>query len=195
MDQIDKVFFETGISFKEYLERMESEEDRKRTQRYYDRVLRDFSSSQLKVSIKRKLHLVVIVATWCWDCKTNIPVIARIVENSLNITLKLFIKEEIMDTGLLAKINASERIPQLLVFSEDFWFIDRWVERSIRAYQLYAEYKNRYGWGKDRFDLFLKEYRKAYLRQKKEIDQAVIKEIHGILVKADALSEATARYH
>ncbi len=199
MEKISKEFFETGISFKEYLDRMESEDDKKRTKRYYERVAKHFTSEQLKIDVQNHLYLVGIVATWCWDCKTNIPVLMHIAENSTNITLKLFIKENLQEDpshkGLIAKINGSERIPQLLVFSKDLHYIDRWVERPIKGHQLYTEYKKHYGWDKGNFDTFLKEYRKAYLNQKKEIDQMVIEEVHRMLEKADALSEATSRYH
>ncbi|MFX1513073.1 MAG: thioredoxin family protein [Promethearchaeota archaeon] len=199
MEKITEEFFNTGMSFNDYLDRMETEDDKKRTKRYHDRITKNFTPKQLKIDIENQLHLVVIVATWCWDCKANVPVFERIVENSPNLAIKYFIKEELQEDPihkkLLSKINGSERIPQLLIFSKDFYFIDRWVERSTKTYQLYIEYRNRYGWEKENKDVFIREYRKAYLRMQKKIEETVIDEVHRMLRKANIISDATYRYH
>jgi hypothetical protein len=93
IDKIPEEFFNKGITFQDYLNRMDPE-TRKLTETYYNRVTRRFTPEELNIDLQFPINLVGVVATWCFDCHVNIPILTRIAEFSPNVTLKLFIKEE-----------------------------------------------------------------------------------------------------
>ena len=72
MYQISEEYYNSLIDFKEYLSRVTSDDDRNKMQTYYDRVGKNFSSEDLKIDVKHTLNILVIVATWCYDCKINL---------------------------------------------------------------------------------------------------------------------------
>lgn len=190
-EKISEDFFNSGLSFEEYLasERMKPEEY-KQTKLYYERTAKFFSPEELTITSENPINLVAFVATWCWDCKANLPTIVKISENSPNINLKLFIKE---DLPFIPKINGGEKVPQINIYSKDFFLIDRWVERSTKNYQLYSNLRKEYGWEKENFNEFAKAYRGTFLKNQKEYIEAVIDEFRILIERADAIQGATGR--
>lgn len=190
-DRITKEFFDSGKSFDEFLEDA-TEDEAKRFQLYFRKSAKKFSSEQFRVDVDYPINLLVAATTWCWDSQTNLPILVHIANNSPNITLKIFNKDEY--PFLVTKVNDGEKVPQMLVFTQDFYYLDRWVERSTLAYQLYAKFRKEYGWSEEAKDEFLKHYRAAYLRDQQNIEQKVIDEVHTLLKRADSISSATSRF-
>ena len=91
-------------------------------------------------------------------------------------------------------MNNGEKIPQVLIFTKDFYYLDRWVERSTITYQLYAKLRKQFGWTEETKDEFLKQYRKEFLQNQQSIEQSVIDEIRTLVKRADAVSSATSRF-
>lgn len=190
IDRITYNFFNKGMTFEDFLKDA-TEDDRKRFLYYYDKSAKKHSPESLRIDLKYPINLLVLATTWCWDSQTNVPILAHIAEQSPNINMKLMNKDHM--PFMITKVNNGEKVPQVLVFTEDFHYLDRWVERSTRAYLLYAEYRKKYGWSEETKDEFVKEYRKAFLKHQIEIEESVMKEIRTLLTRADAISASTAR--
>ena len=191
LDRITEEFYETGVSFDDFL-KSGTEDEQQRIGLYYRRLENKYSPDDFRIDLNYPVNLLVITSTWCWDSKTNVPPFVRISEQSPNVNLKIFIKEQY--PFLLDLINGREKIPQVLVFSKDFYYLDRWVERSTMGYQLYSDVRKEYGWDKSVFDDFLKEYRKRFLKKQKELVMALLQEIRTLLIRTDAIQAATARF-
>ena len=189
--RITKEFYETGVSFDDFL-KSGTEDEQQRIGLYYRRLENKFSPDDFRIDLNYPVNLLVIASTWCWDAKTNVPSFVRISEKSSNVNLKIFIKEQY--PFLLDRINGEERIPQVLVFSKDFYYLDRWVERTTMGYQLYSDVRKEYGWDKSVFDDFLKEYRKRFLKKQKELVMALLQEVRTLLLRTDAIQAATGRF-
>jgi hypothetical protein len=190
IEQITEEFFQIGQSFEEFTKNGTTDEQ-KRIQHYYDKSAKIFSSEDFYIDLDFPVHLIVLATPWCWDCQTNIPILGRIAENSPNIHLKIFNKDKY--PFMVDRINNGEKVPQVLVYSKDFYFLDRWVERTTRAYKLYADVFEEFGWNKERKNEFTKEYRKRFLKQQKEIAEALIQEMKLILRRTDTIQASTAR--
>lgn len=191
LDRITEEFYQTGLSFDEFLQ-SGTEDEQERISLYYRRLDKKFSSEELRIDLTHLINLLVVASTWCWDSKTNVPVFVKIAELSPNVNLKIFNKEKY--PFLVDKINRGEKIPQVLVFSKDFQYLDRWVERSTSSYQLYGEVRKEYGWDDSVSDQFLKEYRKRFLKQQKKLEFDLIQEIRTLLTRTDAIQSATRRF-
>ncbi len=191
LERITEEFYKTGDSFDEFLQ-SGTEEEQERISLYYHRLEKKFSSEEFHIDLTHPVNLLVIASAWCWDSKTNVPVFVRIAEHSPNINLKIFNKERY--PFLVDRINGSEKIPQVLVFSKDYHYLDRWVERSTSGYQLYGDVRKEYGWDESVSEQFLKEYRKKFLKQQKELEIAIIQEVRTLLARVDAIQAATGRF-
>lgn len=191
LEQITEEFFLTGKTFDGFLE-TGSEDEQQRIRLYYDRLGKKLSPEDYRIDLTYPVHLLLFATTWCWDSKTNVPVLVRIAENSPNISLKIINKDHY--PFLIDKINGGKKIPQLLIFSKDFYYLDRWVERPTSGYQLYADVRKKYGWDESASDAFLKDYRKRFLKQQKKLALDLIGEIKTLMLRADAIQSATARF-
>ncbi|MHA2055306.1 MAG: thioredoxin family protein [Candidatus Hodarchaeales archaeon] len=149
IDRITKRFFDSGKSFEEFLEDA-TEDEAKRMALYYTKIEKKFPREIFRIDLNYEINLVVAATTWCWDSQTNVPVLVHIANNSPNINLKIFNKDDL--PFLVAKINNGEKIPQVLLYTKDYYFLDRWVERSTKAYELFAEMRKKYGWKEETKD-------------------------------------------
>ena len=191
IDRITEEFFDSGKSFDEFLEEA-TEDEVKRFQLYYRKSAKRFSAEQFRIDVDYPINLVVAATTWCWDSQTNLPILVHIANNSPNINLKIFNKDNY--PFLITKVNNGEKIPQVLIFTKDFYYLDRWVERSTITYQLYAKLRKQFGWTEETKDEFLKQYRREFLQNQQSIEQSVIDEIRTLVKRADAVSSATSRF-
>ena len=190
IDRITYNFFNRGMSFDEFLKDA-TEDDAKRFRYYYDKSAKKHAPESFRIDLEHPINILVAATTWCWDSQTNIPIITRIAEHSPNLNMKIMNKDQL--PFLVTKVNDGEKVPQVLVFTEDFYYLDRWVERSTRAYLLYAEYRKKYGWAEETKDEFVKQYRKGFLKHQTEIERSVIDEMRILLARADAVSASTVR--
>ncbi len=178
------------MSFEDFLKDA-TEDDRKRFLYYHDKSAKKHSPEFFRIELKYPINLLVLATTWCWDSQTNVPILTHIAEQSPNINMTLMNKDHL--PFMVTKVNNGEKVPQVLVFTEDFHYLDRWVERSTRAYLLYAEYRKKYGWSEETKDEFVKQYRKAFLKHQIEIEESVVNEIRTLLTRADAISASSPR--
>lgn len=190
MDQITKEFFQTGQSFEDFVKEGTTDEQN-RFQLYYDKRAEDISPEEYKIDLVFPVNIVVAATTWCWDSQTNVPILVRIAEHNPKINLTIFNKDRL--PFIIDRINKGEKVPQALIYSKDFYYIDRWVERTTYAYKLFAEVYEELGWDTEKKSEFIKEYRKRYLKQQKEINLELIQEIKSILKRTDAIQASTMR--
>ncbi len=190
MERITKEFFQTGKSFEEFANDGTADE-KKRLKRYFDKGEQIFSPEDFRIDLDFPVYLVVLATTWCWDSQTNIPILVRIAENSPKIHVKIFNKDKY--PFMIDRINNGEKVPQVLVYSEDLYYLDRWVERTTYAYRLYADVYKEFGWDKERKSESMKEYRKRFLRQQSKIAKELIQEINVLLNRTDAIQASTTR--
>lgn len=190
MDQITKEFFQTGQSFEDFVKEGTTDEQN-RFQLYYDKRAEDISPEEYKIDLVFPVNIVVAATTWCWDSQTNVPILVRIAEHNPKINLTIFNKDRL--PFIIDRINKGEKVPQALIYSKDFYYIDRWVERTTYAYKLFAEVYEELGWDTEKKSEFIKEYRKRYLKQQKEINLKLIQEIKSILKRTDAIQASTMR--
>ncbi|MCK4849110.1 MAG: thioredoxin family protein [Candidatus Heimdallarchaeota archaeon] len=191
LEKISKEFFESGITFDEFLKEG-TEDEAKRTQLYYSKSAKNFTPEELRIDIEHPINLMLVATTWCWDSQTNVPVIVHLANHNPKINLRIFNKDNY--PFLADKINGGEKVPQLLFYTKDFYYLDRWVERSTPGYKLYAELRKQYGWKEENKPEFIKQYRKEFLRQQKNLEHAVFDEIHAILKRADEIQKSTSRF-
>ncbi|MHA2305289.1 MAG: thioredoxin family protein [Candidatus Hodarchaeales archaeon] len=192
LDRITEEFFQTGKSYENFI-LDGTPDEQKRLQVYFDKTEINYKPEDFHIDLEYPVNILVAATTWCWDSQTNVPFLVRIAEHSPNVNLKIFNKDKF--PFIIDRINNGEKVPQALIFSKDFYYIDRWVEKTKLAYKLYAEIYDEFNWDKEKKSEFIKEYRKRFLKHRKEIGKALIQEIRYILERTDSIQASTARFH
>ncbi len=191
LEKISKEFYESGTTFDEFLNEG-TEDEAKRTQLYYSKSVKNFTPEELRIDIEHPINLMLVATTWCWDSQTNVPIIVHLADQNPNINLRIFNKDKY--PFLIDKINGGEKVPQLLFYTKDFYYLDRWIERSTPGYKLYADLRKEHGWKEENKSEFVKQYRKEFLRQQKSLEQAVLDEIQTMLQRTDEIQRSTSRF-
>ena len=191
LEKISKEFYESGTTFDEFLKEG-TEDEAKRTQLYYSKSVMNFTPEELRIDIEHPINLMLVATTWCWDSQTNVPIIVHLADQNPNINLRIFNKDKY--PFLIDKINGGEKVPQLLFYTKDFYYLDRWVERSTPGYKLYADLRKEHGWKEENKSEFVKQYRNEFLRQQKSLERAVLDEIQTMLQRADEIQRSTSRF-
>jgi len=106
IDRITEEFFDSGKAFDEFLKDA-TEDEAKRFQRYYDKSAERFTADQFRIDVDYLINLLVAATPWCWDSQTNLPILVHIANNSPNINLKIFNKDEY--PFLVTKVNNGEK--------------------------------------------------------------------------------------
>ena len=190
LEKITKEFFLSGKSFDEFLK--EGKEDEiNRTQLYYSKIENNFSHEDFYVELEHPVNLMLIATNWCWDSQTNVPLIVQLAKNNPDISLRIFNKDHY--PFLADRINRGEKVPQLLFYTKDFYYLDRWVERSTAGYKLYADLREQHGWKEEDNPDFIKHYKKEFLRQQKSLERVALDEIQSLLRRVDQIQRATRR--
>jgi hypothetical protein len=189
-DRITEEFFQTGLSYPEFTT-TGTEDEQKRISLYFRRTENDFSPEEYHVDLTHPVNLIAAATTWCWDCHNFLPLLVRIADYNLNINVKFFNKDHY--PFLVVKTNKTEKVPQILFFAKDFYYITRWVERPTIAYQLYAKVHREIGWDKSVSSEFTREYHKQFLRKRKEFGKAFLQEMEQLLYRVDFIQASSPR--
>jgi Thioredoxin len=90
--------------------------------------------------LQRPLRVLVLVEDWCGDVINNLPVLARMAEESATLDLRIFLRDQnldLIDQYLNQGLHRS--IPVFAFFDEDMRPIGHWIERPARIAELMAE--------------------------------------------------------
>ena len=137
---------EAGLTYTDYLT-TGTDEQRANWQRIHDRAALTTDQGRLVGSFVREMKVIALSGIWCGDCVQQGPLIARIAEASTapgKIDLRWLDRDEHADLQRLVRINAGDRVPEVIFCAEDYepvgWFGDRTLNRyrALAARQLGA---------------------------------------------------------
>jgi hypothetical protein len=90
-------------------------------------------------SLPRSLDVLVIGSDWCYDVITNLPVLARLAQESGKLNLRVFDRDENPDLRDQYMNGPYQSIPVFAFFDENFNEIGHWIERPKSVTQRRAE--------------------------------------------------------
>lgn len=154
--------FEKGISFEEYFalseqfakEKKTSGDDQSdamvnysklnfsRMKRVNKTVALDESTIDCIASINEPQKWVLISETWCGDAAQNLPLLAKLAEQSSAIDLRIVFRDENLKLIDAYLTNGGRSIPKLIAFTatEEIFV---WGPRPADAQKMVMEYKNK----------------------------------------------------
>ena len=80
-----------------------------------------------------------------------------------------------------------------MFYSEDGYYIDRWVERPTEVYDLIADIRKMVGFGSESNKSFVKEYRKRFLKNQENFYRCAAEELTLKICRANAIQATSPR--
>ncbi len=130
--------YEQGMTYAEYKEQMTRNRDR--LEENERAVALDPDDVQFFQQLPRPLHALVLVEDWCGDVIANVPVVARLAEESGKLDLRFFLRDQNLDI-MDQYLNQGEfrSIPTVVFFDQAFDEIGHWIERPARITEMRGE--------------------------------------------------------
>jgi thioredoxin family protein len=127
--------FVQGMTFQEYLGQMTTNKDKFTEALAAARVTPE--ERAMFAGRHEKLNILVLTEDWCGDALTNFPVLARMVEGSPNVEMRVFLRDrnpDLMDQYLNRGLFRS--IPVFVFFDGDMKEVARFIERPPKITEL-----------------------------------------------------------
>ena len=181
--------YENGQRYKDFVNSAEKEDHIKKYNLYYERAVLPESVSEFFKKITYKVKAIIVSAHWCFDCQVTLPIIEKLrIVSQGKFDYRLFKKEN--HQHLMDPTNGGEKIPYVVLYSQDGYLIDRWIERPTVIYEFYGNLRSKLGWDTKDFN---REYRKGYLQKYSEFNNAIISDLLDKLKRANAIMSASPR--
>jgi hypothetical protein len=120
--------FEQGMSYEEYKAQMTRNQERLAENEYNV----TFAEEDLAFfrDLPSTVDVLVLTEDWCGDAINNVPVLARLAEESGKLNLRLFLRDQNLDL-MDQYLNRGEHrsIPTFVFFDENFRELAHWIER------------------------------------------------------------------
>lgn len=95
---------------------------------------------QLLRSFTRRMHILTVSGIWCGDCVEQVPLIEHLAAASQgHIRHRILDRDEHKDLSSQLRINGGDRVPVVLMLSEDCDFCALAGDRSLSRYRTKAE--------------------------------------------------------
>ncbi len=130
-----KKYFEAALPYAEYLKTGTAEEQSRWHAMKQEVRLAPVHHETLK-SFKRKMPVLVLSGIWCGDCVRQGPMLAAVEEGTRGLVSFRFLDNrqnpELQDE---IRVNGAEKVPVVVVFSEDFYELSRFGDRHLSVYR------------------------------------------------------------
>ncbi len=164
---LTKERFVQGMTFQQYLDQMGTNKE-KFLEFLQEIKIRPEDREALK-KLGKKLNVLVITEDWCGDALYNVPVLAKLVEGSPHVEMRVFLRDknpDLMDQYLNQGIYRS--IPVFAFFDENMTEVARFIERPPKLTEVIEK-------------KMLEVRRTLRAEHLEEWRQAVVDEVRGLL--------------
>jgi len=131
-------YFEEGQDFDSYITSGTPEQKSKWEQMATNISLSD-DQKKIVSSFKRKMNVVVMSGIWCGDCSRQCPMLRAIELANENLTFRYLDNKANPELLEELKINGAQKVPVIVVLTEDFYELQRFGDKHLSVYRQKAE--------------------------------------------------------
>lgn len=126
-------YFEKALGYKDYIATGEPAHQG----RWHAAEGLDLSTKQTELlgSWTRKMNLLCMSGTWCGDCIRQGPMLYKLAQAAKIIDLRFIDNRNNPELQAELKINGADKVPVVVVLSEDFYEIARFGDRHLSVYK------------------------------------------------------------
>src|SRR5204863_391837 len=126
--KVDRARFDQGMTYDDFKAQMTR--NRERVEENERRV--DISPNDLAAfrGLPKPIHTLVLAEDWCGDVIANLPVLARLAQESGKLDVRVFLRDQ-NDDIMQGHLNQGQykSIPVFVFFDGDFREIGHWIQR------------------------------------------------------------------
>ena len=126
--------FEQGLDFETYLEKG-PEKHSSRWREFASLIELSEEQKNQITGFKRQMNVVVMSGIWCGDCARQGPMLRAIEKSCSLIRFRYLDNQENPELQDELKINGANKVPVVVVLSEDFFELTRFGDRHLSVYR------------------------------------------------------------
>jgi thiol-disulfide isomerase/thioredoxin len=131
-------FFDAALPYDRFLTEFGSAGDRERWDRTRQAVALTDDQRTLLAAFTRRTNILVLAGAWCGDCAAQCPIFERFAEAAPVLVVRYLDRDAHPEAQRELQINAGNRVPVAVFFSEDGFEAARYGERTLAAYRRLA---------------------------------------------------------
>src|SRR5262249_6818783 len=124
-----------ALPYREFLAKYGTPAHQSRWQQSLDDIALKPAQRELLASFRRDMKVLCLAGAWCGDCSDQCPIFERFTELAPVIQVRYLDRDEHADVQRELPINAGNRVPVLIFFSEDGFEVARFGERTLSKYR------------------------------------------------------------
>jgi Thioredoxin len=135
---IDRVRFESAMTYDAFKDQMTRNRDRlEENERRVEIAPGDLAAFR---ELPRPLHVLALAEDWCGDVIANLPVLARLAEDSGKLAVRILLRDQ-NDDVMQRYLNQGKykSIPVFVFLDDDFREVGHWIERPASVTELRAK--------------------------------------------------------
>ena len=136
MNLFDK--FNQGLSYADFIDRYANDAQKQRWQQMMEMVKLTPAQRELLGAFTRRINVLVLAGAWCGDCINQCPIFEHFAAAAPDLQTRYLDRDEHADVQRELRINAGDRVPVLVFFSEDGFDLRR-VEAAARLAAVHDE--------------------------------------------------------
>jgi len=127
--------FSQGLKYADFLAKYGTEQHKVRWHQVHELVALTPAQKELLASFKREMPVLCLAGAWCGDCVNQCPILEHFAAAAPAIQVRYLDRDEHADVQKELKINAGDRVPVVVFFSEEGHEVARYGERTLSKYR------------------------------------------------------------
>src|SRR6184192_571908 len=127
--------FQQGLPYEAFLARYANENQKERWRQLHAQVSLTGPQRELLGSFRRKMNILCLAGAWCGDCINQCPIFEHFAAAAPAISVRYLDRDEHAEVQRHVQINAGNRVPVVVFFSEDGHEVARYGERTLSKYR------------------------------------------------------------
>jgi thiol-disulfide isomerase/thioredoxin len=133
MNLFDK--FQQGLPYADFLARYANDGQKQRWRQVHEQAALTQAQRDLLASFTREMNVLCLAGAWCGDCINQCPAFEHFAAAAPLIRIRYLDRDEHADVQQALQINAGNRVPVVVFFSEDGFEVARFGERTLSKYR------------------------------------------------------------
>jgi len=127
--------YQLGLPYADFIARYANDGQKQRWRQVREQVVLTPAQCELLRSFHRAMPVLCLAGAWCGDCINQCPVFQHFADAAPGITIRYLDRDEHADVQRELQINAGNRVPVVVFFSEDGFEVARYGERTLSRYR------------------------------------------------------------
>jgi hypothetical protein len=130
--------FQQGLNYDDFLTRYADPGQLRRWRQMHGDIRLTAAQRELLSSFRRDMNVLCLAGAWCGDCINQCPIFEHFAAVAPVIRVRYLDRDEHADVQRELQINAGNRVPVVVILSEDGFEVGRYGERTLSKYRQMA---------------------------------------------------------